>query len=76
MTIPWNHTSQYPEENMLHFFVLSACPLLDCRYPFLEVPKTRIMRHHLKMSVQFIFANDIKTPFDQMVLEDAFVELV
>jgi hypothetical protein len=56
--------------------MLSSCLLFDVGYPFLKMSKTGIVRNGLEVSVNFVFAHNVKAPFDKMIFEDPLVQLV
>ena len=69
-----NHT----EKHLLHVLMLVSSPLGDEGYAFLEMTKTWVPGHCLETPVDFTFTakDGFGDPLDQMILEDAFVELV
>jgi len=66
------------EEHLLHVLVLIPSPLRNERYPFLEMTKAWVSGHCSKTSIDFVFPTSecFGDPLDQVVLEDALVELM
>lgn len=71
-----DRTRQHTEEDSLHLFVLCPCPLGDGRDSLLELPEPWMRIHGFETRVKFSLAQELATPFDKMIFEDALVELM
>jgi len=68
----------HTKKDLLHILVLVPSPLGNEGYPFLEMTKAWVPGHCLETSVNFTFPTDecFGDPLDQVILEDALVELM